>query len=216
MTDASHLLSTRASYNALAEEYDRHFARELDGKPLDRGLLGAFAEIVRASDPGPVADLGCGTGIVTAHLDSLGVRAFGVDLSPGMLAVARRNHPELRFEEGSLEALDLPDNHLAAAVCWYSVVHTPPERQPLVFAELARVLRPGGHLLIAFQVGDEPRHFSEVFGHQIALDFHRLRPDRAADQLAQVGLLVTARLVRDPDSTERTSQGFLLARKATP
>ena len=51
---------------------------------------------------GPVADVGCGPGHVTAHLRDSGLDAFGIDLSPVMIDVARREHPGLRFEVGSM------------------------------------------------------------------------------------------------------------------
>jgi 2-polyprenyl-3-methyl-5-hydroxy-6-metoxy-1,4-benzoquinol methylase len=47
-------------------------------------------------------DVGCGTGRITAHLRQLGVDVFGIDLSPGMIEVARRDHPGLRFDLGSM------------------------------------------------------------------------------------------------------------------
>ncbi len=70
-------------------------------------MLAAFAEEVAAAGLGPVGDLGCGTGRVTAHLRGLGADVFGVDLSPGMIAVAREAYPGLRFDVGSMAALDL-------------------------------------------------------------------------------------------------------------
>jgi trans-aconitate methyltransferase len=76
----------------------------------------SFAELVRACGAGPVADLGCGPGRVTAHLGDLGVDALGTDLSPAMVAEARSRHPELRFDEGDLTALDLPDGALGGLV----------------------------------------------------------------------------------------------------
>lgn len=60
---------------------------------MDRAVLAGFAELVQAAGAGPVADLGCGPGRVTAHLDALGLPAFGVDLSPEMVALARRHLP---------------------------------------------------------------------------------------------------------------------------
>src|ERR1700761_3731269 len=80
----------------------------LDERPLDRALYAVFAELVRAAGNGPVADAGCGAGHVTSLLSGLGLDAFGIDLSPGMLSVARRHYPQLRFEEGSMLALDRP------------------------------------------------------------------------------------------------------------
>jgi predicted TPR repeat methyltransferase len=115
VTEAEFLRTTRASYDAVAEDYAGRFRDELDARPLDRAVLAGFAELVRAADLGPVADVGCGTGRVTAHLNDLGVPIFGVDLSPGMAAMARRSYPGLRFDVGSMLALDLPDGALGGS-----------------------------------------------------------------------------------------------------
>ncbi len=93
MTEPSYLCATRAAYDTVAVDYAELVSRELAAKPLDRALLAAFAELVQAAGVGPVADLGCGPGRVTAHLHHLGLTAFGVDLSPAMVAAARRRHP---------------------------------------------------------------------------------------------------------------------------
>jgi SAM-dependent methyltransferase len=150
---------------------------------------------------------------VTAQLDSLGLDVFGVDLSPAMMAVARQVHPELRFDEGSITALNLADGELGGVVAWYSIIHTPPEVLPVVFAEFHRVLRPGGYLLLAFQVGDERVHLEQAYGHALSLDAYRLSPDRIAELLVQVGFVMQARLVREPVKPEKLQQAYLLARK---
>jgi SAM-dependent methyltransferase len=74
---------------------------------------------------GSVADVGCGPGRITAYLRELGVDAFGIDLSPAMIGVARRDHPGLRFEVGSMTDLDLADASVAGLVAWYSLIHVP-------------------------------------------------------------------------------------------
>ncbi|WP_198654485.1 class I SAM-dependent methyltransferase [Nocardia aurea] len=127
MTESTYLHATQLAYDTVAADYAELLRDELDTKPLDRAMLAAFAELVQAPDAGQVADLGCGPGRITAHLQSLGVNAFGIDLSPQMVAVARRSHPDLRFEQGSMTALDLADGAVGGAVAWYSTVHTPPE-----------------------------------------------------------------------------------------
>jgi SAM-dependent methyltransferase len=160
-----------------------------------------------------VADIGCGTGLVTAHLHSWGVDVFGIDLSPGMLAVAQREHPQLRFEVGSMTDLDLPDGTLAGLTASYSTIHIPDALLPHVFAEFARVLAPGGHALMSFQVGDEPLRLSEGLGHKIALDVHWRRPEQVADLLSAAGLPVQTRAVREAGPGERTPHAYLLARK---
>jgi ubiquinone/menaquinone biosynthesis C-methylase UbiE len=70
---------------------------------------------------GPVADVGCGPGRVSARLATRGVEVFAVDLSPGMIDVARRNHPHLRFEVGAMEKLPIQDAALDGVLDWYSL-----------------------------------------------------------------------------------------------
>jgi ubiquinone/menaquinone biosynthesis C-methylase UbiE len=68
---ASHLNSTRASYDTVAVDYNELITGELDDKPCDRAMLAAFAEVVTAAGTGlPVADVGCGPGRVTVRLDA--------------------------------------------------------------------------------------------------------------------------------------------------
>ncbi|MEV6085630.1 class I SAM-dependent methyltransferase [Streptomyces parvulus] len=212
-SDASFVTTTRTFYDAIAEDYQARFRTALADSPLDRALMAAFAELV--GPDGQVADLGCGPGRVTAHLASLGLRVFGLDLSASMLAIARRENPGLRFEQGSMLELDLPDGALAGAVSWYSSIHTPWERLPDLFGEIARVLAPGGHLLLGFQVGDEPSLLDRPFGHPVALEFQRRRPEAMAGLLEGAGFTVLSRTVRtqEEDSSAKIPQACLIARR---
>jgi ubiquinone/menaquinone biosynthesis C-methylase UbiE len=213
VTEPAFLTTTRESYDAVATDAAERWKDDLAGQPLDRAVLAVFAELVLSGGGGPVADVGCGTGRVTGHLHGLGLDVFGIDLSPGMLAIARRDHPGLRFEVGSMTALDVPDAALAGLMAYYSTIHIPDHLLPQVFAEFHRVLVPGGHALLAFQVGDEPLHMSEAWGHEIALVFHRRRPEHVSALLADAGLPVHAHAVRQAKPGERTPHAYLLARK---
>ena len=212
VTEREDVVETRTAYDTVAASYAELLRDELARAPLDRALLGVLAEQVLAAGGGPVADLGCGPGRITTHLHALGLDVFGVDLSPGMVEVARRTYPGLRFEVGSLEALALPDGGLAGAVAWYSVIHTPPEQLPAVFAEFARVLRAGAPLLMAFQAGNERRHLQQGYGHDLSLHVYRRDPDQVAGLLSTAGFEVRTRVAREPEPpNERTRQAYLLA-----
>ncbi|MEJ2862270.1 methyltransferase domain-containing protein [Actinomycetospora flava] len=104
--------ATRAGYDAIAAEYAEHFRHELAGSPLDRAVLGAFAELV----DGDVLEVGSGPGGVAAHLHARGVRVRGVDLSPAMVALARREHPGIAFAVGDMAAPDAADASLGGLV----------------------------------------------------------------------------------------------------
>jgi SAM-dependent methyltransferase len=213
VTPPAYLAATRLAYDTVAADYADLLRDELAGRPLDRALLATFAELVWAAGDGPVAEAGCGPGRVTAYLAGLGLQTFGIDMSPGMLAVAQRDHPGLRFTLGRLDALPVADGTLAGLAAWYSIIHTPPERLGEVFAEFRRVLRPGAGLLLAFQAGDEKVRLSQAYGHTIALDAYRLSPTRIEDRLAAAGLTTHTRVLRDPGPREKTPQAYLLAHR---
>jgi ubiquinone/menaquinone biosynthesis C-methylase UbiE len=213
----SPLTTTRASYDAAAVSYDRLLRDSLAELPYDRAVLDLFADRMRnAGSAGPVADLGCGTGRVTSYLRALGLDVFGVDLSPGMVAVAREACPGVRFEVGTMTALDLPDASLTGAVAWYSLVHTSPHELPRHFAEFHRVLAPGGQLALAYKVGeDDSVHLDRAYGHELSLDVYRFAPTRLTRALTAAGFAEVARLTREPDPTlrEKTPQAYVLARR---
>ncbi|MFI7437099.1 class I SAM-dependent DNA methyltransferase [Micromonospora haikouensis] len=219
MGEPNWLRETRAAYDEVAVDYARLVHGELARKPLERALLATFAELVggggttRAAESGPVVEVGCGTGRVTAHLRGLGLDVAGLDLSRGMVAVARESWPGLRFAVASMTDLPLPDAGLAGLVAWYSIIHLPPEALPAVFAEFHRVLAPGGELLLAFKAGDRRIRLEQAYGHTVSYDVHWLPPDRIAAQLAAAGFAVHARLVREPEDYERGPQAYLLARR---
>ncbi|OKJ77971.1 class I SAM-dependent DNA methyltransferase [Streptomyces sp. CB02460] len=203
--------ATRAYYDTVAEDYAARvpglFAEDVAG----RALIGAFAEEVRADGGLPVVDLGCGPGHVTAHLAGLGLSVHGMDVSPRMVDLARRRHPELRFETGTMDALGLPDGGLGGIVAWWSILHTPPDRLPVLFAEFRRVLAPGGRLLLGFHAGNGEPYVSEKRAGGFSYAIHLLSPDRVVGQLEEAGFALTARLTT-PGA--RWPQVCLLARAA--
>jgi SAM-dependent methyltransferase len=187
---------TRASYDRVAAEYARRLYGELAHKPVDRALLDAFAADLRGG--GPVCEVGCGPGQVARYLHDRGVDASGLDLAPAMVDEARRRNPGMTFVQGDLRALPWGDGALAGVVAFYAIIHL--ERAALVPAlrELARVLRPGGQLFVAFHVGDKVRRVEELWGEQTALDFVFFGVDEMRGALAQAGFEVCHTAERDP------------------
>jgi SAM-dependent methyltransferase len=200
MTD-SWLSDTRSSYDTDASGYAEQVRGLLEEMPYLRASLALFAEHVHGAGGGPVADVGCGPGYVTGHLHDAGVDAFGIDLSPEMVAIARRDHPDLRFEVGTMTDLDLANDSVVGLVAFWSVIHVPDHAVPGVFEEFRRVLRPQGLLLIGFHVGDETRHTSEGYtGRPVKMDSHRRRPGTIKGWLRDAGFTIEAELIIGPDA----------------
>ena len=213
MDEPADVAATRTAYDIVASDYATLLGKELADKPFDRAVLSLFADLVLREPTAPVGDIGCGPGRIAAHLHSLGLEVFGIDLSPRMIAIARDSYPSVRFEVGSMQHLELPDASLAGVVAWYSIIHTPPQRLPAVFAEFYRVMRSGGVLLLAFQMGDERRRIEHAYGHDVDLDAYRLQPDEVTRVAVAAGFGSEARLTRAPDASEKVEQAFLVLRK---
>jgi len=137
--------NVRHAYDTVAEDYAARLPDTRAEAPLDLAMVDALAAAVTGEARGQILDAGCGAGRMSRHLADRGCLVEGVDLSPGMVAMARRDHPDLRFVVGSLSGLPYADGRFDGVMLWYSIIHTPPEGQALIFEEAARVVRPGGH-----------------------------------------------------------------------
>jgi SAM-dependent methyltransferase len=199
------LTTTRTGYDKMAEEY-HGLVRETWGEnPFDLAMLEVFAGLVKAVDPPAVADIGCGPGHVTAHLRSLGLDALGIDLSPELLAIARREYPGVDYREGSMTALDLADASLGGILARWSIIHTPPEQLPEVFAEFHRVLAPGGVLMLGFFAHTNDSRLGWQFDHTVAPAW-RLSTNRLAGVLREHGFREKARLIES--ASPHSKRGF--------
>jgi SAM-dependent methyltransferase len=213
--DPLHLRTLRHAYDTVAEDYATRLPDTRAEAPLDLAMVDAFARAVTSGDQARVLDAGCGAGRMTRYLAERGCLVEGVDLSPRMIDMARRDHRDLSFTVGSLSDLPYPDGQFAGVLLWYSIIHTPPAGQGRIFAEATRVLRPGGHLLVGFQAGDGRRDVAAAyrrFGHEIQLERHLYTADHVASQIDAAGLREVCRLVRRAQGTERDDQAVLLAK----
>ena len=202
----------RKSYDAVAREYADEIYGELAGKPFDRHLLDGFAERVRGR--GWVCDLGCGPAQIARYLRDRGVDAFGVDLSAGMLAQARRLNPDLQLVQTSMLTLGLRSGKFAGVAAFYSIIHIPRSKAVEALAEVRRVLQPGGLFLFTFHLGSEDSHHEELFGRPVSLDIALFTTDEMCGYLKTADFSVEQVLERDPYSPEveyQSRRGYILA-----
>ncbi|HYZ36386.1 MAG TPA: class I SAM-dependent methyltransferase [Pseudonocardiaceae bacterium] len=153
MSDRRHPWKTRQRqrwqryWNRHAHTYDREMA------VLDRVLFRDTRRWICAQATGQVLEVAIGTGL-NIGLYPPGIALTGVDLSPGMLAIARHRAHELgrtvELQCGDAEALAFPDASFDTVVCTFSLCAIPDHQQALT--EMVRVLRPGGLLLLADHV----------------------------------------------------------------
>jgi SAM-dependent methyltransferase len=210
-----HVAAARDVFDRSAQTYAQFVGTRISPTtecPADLSLLVAFIGLIKGQAVNRVADVGCGPGRVAAFLADQGLDVIGVDVSREMLAIAATAHPRIEFEQGQLDALPIEAGTLAGAVCWYSIIYTPSDQLGEAFSELARVLTPGGRLLLAFQAEGEPVHRENAFDTHLPLTSYRHRVQLVATVLEETGFTIDTTAFRAPELLhETTSQGFVMA-----
>jgi SAM-dependent methyltransferase len=205
--------NTQASYDAVAAEYARRMQDEMDAKPFDRECLDRLAREV--GELGPICDLGCGPGQIARYLHRQGIPTLGVDLSPQMIAEARRLNPQIEFHTGDMLSLPDHDEAWGGIAAFYCIIHIPPEKVVVALQEMRRALRPGGVLLLAFHIGQEIKHVEEWWDEKVDVDFYYYRPEAMEAWLQQAGFELEETLVREPNPEVETptKRAYIFARK---
>jgi SAM-dependent methyltransferase len=218
MREADPVDAARAMYDACVTDYVEFVGTELSDATedvVDRSMLAAFVELVGSARGGAVADLGCGSGRVAGFLAQAGLDVVGIDVSTRLLAVARQAHPKVRFDEARLDELPFLNGALAGAVCWYSIIYTPPDHVDGVFAEIARVVAPTGFVLLAFQAGmGDAVVTRDAYGTGMSLTRYEHGLHQVVRRLVAAGFVVHASTVRAPAlDHESGPQAFVIARR---
>ncbi|MGN6427464.1 MAG: class I SAM-dependent methyltransferase [Leifsonia sp.] len=194
--------AVRTAYSGRSAEYIDLFGSIDAADDRDRQCVERWADGL----DGPVLDAGCGPGHWTHHLAARGIAAAGVDQVPEFVERARREYPDVPFRLGSIDALNEPDAALGGVLAWYSLIHHDPATVRTPLREFARVLKPGGGLLVGYFTGDR----LEPFDHAV-IAAHRWPPDLLAAELDATGFDVLEAHERAEGG--QRPQGTLIARR---
>lgn len=148
-------LATIADYwDAVAPRYLELFRDEFDEKPFDKFVISAFAARLPAG--ARVLDAGCGPcGHVARLLADKGLDVTGIDISPACIALSRMEAPALRFDVMDMAATVFADGSFDGLIAYYALHYHPRDHLPGIMREFARMLRPGGQLLIVAKEGND-------------------------------------------------------------
>ncbi|MFE0591047.1 class I SAM-dependent methyltransferase [Micromonospora echinospora] len=205
----------RDAHDVLSEWYATKLVGVLESMPVERAVLDLFAEMTLSVGT-QVADVGCGTGRLLPYLAGRGLSPRGVDLSPGMVEVAQRENPGFAYEVADLRELPFEDASLAGVVCWFSLIYLAPDARVPAFAELARVVQPGGYLVTAFKHGDGTVRRNPPGGvvESLGIDFDRywLSAREMTERFAAAGFAPVFQGSTPPEGSE-PAYGYMLVRR---
>ena len=203
----------RASFDRIAEQYAADFADELSHKPWDVERLRRFAASCR---PGPVLDVGCGAaGHVGRFVADLGLKpVIGVDFSERSVGHASRLNPALRFVAGEVRELPVADGACAGVVAFYALIYGDDAWLAAALAEIRRVLRDAGRLLLAVHAGVGSQRFTDYKGAPVDVELHHRQPAAFAAQVRRAGFVVESVETRPPYAFEHATERLYVAARA--
>ena len=190
----------------------------------DRSVIAPYFEALceRVPEAARVLDLGCGPGWETQALHTRGYEAIGLDLSTAFCAYARREHPADDHVVGDMNSLPFVEDSFAGVWACASMLHIAREDMPAVFAEIARILTPGGALVASVQVGDTQRFVPRKSAPGHELFYAYLTPEQWRATVERAGFAIDD-LVADHSDEEQPhlnegSRGWttVIARRRDP
>ena len=137
----------RTAHDRIAGSYAAVFT------PLTSLALAPLLDAARIGTGTWLLDVGTGPGVAAVAAQARGAVVTGVDVSPGMIALARTLYPGIDFQVAEVTALPFPDGAFESVVCNFALGHFP--RPEIALAECVRVLAPGG--VLAFSWWDQPQ-----------------------------------------------------------
>ncbi len=161
---------TRQAYNLVARKYHELFHNEMNQKEYDRKFLGRFASYFKKDSL--ICDAGCGpSGHIGRYLFDRGIPVLGVDIADRCIELAREYNPLMRFERCDMGELPFDNETFDGVIAYYSIIDTPKCQVGRFFREFHRVLKPGGHLLVAVKAGTTEGYLTELLGIETEIYF---------------------------------------------
>lgn len=192
MTSRSGSDSVADAYNARAASYIANVG-QVDLWPAeDRKLLLAWARSVE----GLLLDVGCGPGHWTDLLRAEGADILGIDPGSEFVEHARGRFPLTKFRIGRAESLEERAASVGGVLAWFSLIHLSPPSLDVALEEFARVVKPGGSVLIGFFLGDA----GQPFAHPIAPAYY-WSVDALTQRLESAGFRVLGDRIQGPEVT---------------
>lgn len=193
------------AYSRRSAEYIELFGSMTPVHHADLHLVSTWADGLT----GPVIDAGCGPGHWTHHLASRGIDVRGVDPVPEFVSRARDAYPGIRFDLGGFDDLDDLEAEPASVggvLSWYSLIHCRPSEIQAPLRRFARIVRPGGGVLIGFFTWPT----LERFPHAV-VDAYRWPVPDLASQVEAAGFDVVETYERS--ETGARPQGAIVGRR---
>jgi SAM-dependent methyltransferase len=201
-------LSAAEAFDAIGKDYETAFAGLTAQREEIDWLIGQLPARSR------VLDVGCGTGRPNAEmLAEAGHQVTGVDVSPGMIDIARAQVPAAHFEVADLRTLTYPAGHWDAVLAFFPLLQMTRAEIDAALAAFADWLAPGGYFVMATVPSDSEGRDYEFMGQPITVSSYPAEVFR--DRLTSLGLeVVRNRTVEfQPSHMETEHDLFMAARK---
>jgi len=198
--------AVRDGYDTLAETYaEQRSGNETLDVALCEDLLADLPDDAR------LLDAGCGQG--TPILSRAGSAGVGLDFSDEQLRLAAENAPAAGLVMGDLAALPFDDAAFDAVTAYHSLIHVPLSDHQDVVDEFARVLRPGGRLLVSEGTVEWEGTNPDWLDSGAAMEWHFAGPEATREQLRSAGFTVLDQWAVDDTCTdeEDAQKPFFLA-----
>ncbi|TCK27132.1 methyltransferase family protein [Pseudonocardia endophytica] len=201
----------RRAHDTIAEFYAEKLPEIYAQLPVEQAVVDLFCTLVRGVGRS-VADVGCGPGAIVPYLVARGLEPHGVDLSPEMVRAASRDHPDVPFTVADVRGLPFADASLDGVLGWYSLMYLAPSDRPRAFAEITRVVRPGGYLVVGYKQGDDSRRRG---GRRIGVEFdiYWYSQEEVERRVTDAGFRTVFRADRPAGEWDEQPQGYLIAQR---